>query len=260
MLFGISSSNSLNWAGYAVTGASGSVTNVTGSFVVPDPPAIAGSSSAVSSTMAAGHAIAYHPGKGGSGGGGSSKTSYAAFWAGIDGYNSNTVEQAGVLMNDSNGVVSYSVWYEFYPAAPVYAGWHPDAGDTVAVYVNYSTSGGAFVATVMDLTIGKTYVSPATGVSGAQRSSAEWIAEAPSSGHSILPLADFVTVYFGTDYTGFGQSNFATVEGTYASIGALSASSSVYSINMVSRNSSLKASTSQLSTDGTSFSVTWESS
>jgi hypothetical protein len=46
-------------------------------------------------------------------------TSYAAFWVGIDGYSSSTVEQTGTLAECSNGVATYSAWYEFYPS-PMY--------------------------------------------------------------------------------------------------------------------------------------------
>lgn len=259
LLFGTTSSSSLNWAGYAVTAGAGSVTSVSGSFVVPDPPAVGHHSASLPAIPYVNGAM-YKPGngRGGTGGGGgSSQTSYAAFWAGIDGYNSNTVEQAGVLLTDTNGVASYSVWYEFYPAAPVYATWSPNVGDSIAVYVNYSASSGAYIATVVDLTLHMTYVSPSTAVSGSQRSSAEWIAEAPSSARSILPLADFVSVSFGSDYTGVGQTNYAAVSGISGSIGTLSATFTTYQVNMVKRNGALKAQTSALSSGGTSFTVAW---
>jgi hypothetical protein len=45
-------------------------------------------------------------------------------------------------------------------------------------------------------------------VSAAARSSAEWIAEASSSGE-ILPLADFGTALFGKDSTGIAGTNAA---------------------------------------------------
>ncbi len=266
LLFATGSTESINWAGYAVTGTN--VTSVTGSFVVP--------SLQTSTSTGGGH----HGGRGGGllapsvsgantnkidnrnggGSGGSSQTSYAAFWAGIDGYNSNTVEQAGVLMEVQKGVASYSVWYEFYPSAPVYATWTPSPGNHIVVYVNYTASNSTFVATVLDTNLSEKYVSPYTAVSGAARSSAEWIAEAPASGGSILPLADFGTVYFGADYTGSGTGNYATVNGTSGNIESLSDSFSVYSINMVTNTGTLKAETSSLSSDGTSFYVTWKSS
>lgn len=263
LLFGINSTASLNWAGYAVTGSN--VSSVTGSFVVP--------SLGTSTSSGGGHGhsgknvaqpgltgLKAKPSNGKGGSGGSSQTSYAAFWAGIDGYNSNTVEQAGIMMEDQNGISVYRAWYEFYPAAPVYASWSPNPGDHVVVYVNYTVSNSTFVATVIDSTLGEKYVSPYTTVSGAQRSSAEWIAEAPASGSSILPLADFGTVYFGSDYAGSGTGNYATVSGTFGTIGTLANSFSVYAMNMEKRNGSLKAQTSSLSTDGTSFAVTWKNS
>jgi len=255
LLFNTSSSESLNWAGYAVTG--NNITNVTGSFVIP--PLSTTSSTSVGGGAHAGSSL-YKSINGKGGSGGSSTTSYAAFWVGIDGYNSNTVEQAGVLMEVQNGVAKYSVWYEFYPAAPVYASWTPAPGNNITVYVNYTLSNATFVATVWDTTIGQKYVSPYTSVSGAKRSSAEWITEAPSSGRTILPLADFGTAYFGPRYTGSNVGNSATVSGTFGNIGNLSDSHSVYAINMVQRNGSLKAETSSLYSDESSFYVTWVSS
>ena len=114
------STNSLNWAGYAATGNAGSVTNVSASFVVPN----------------------VEP---------SSKTQYVAFWAGIDGFNDNTVEQAGVLAQTSGGSVSYSAWFEFYPASPVYASWHPAPGNVMTVYIQYHSINDTMSASVMDL-------------------------------------------------------------------------------------------------------------
>lgn len=258
MLFGTSSAESLNWAGYAAVSSTGSVSNVTGSFVVPDPPSSSQNQPAANQN----DALATFSHQGGQRPVSSSSTSYAAFWAGIDGFNDNTVEQAGVLMQVTGSTVNYSAWYEFYPAAPVYASWYPHSGDIISVYVNYSSTSGYFTATVVDLTHGHKLVSPATAVTGADRSSAEWIAEAPSSARNILPLADFGTVYFGSGSTNVPYTNYANISDSFSSIGGLSTTTgvTVYSITMVNRNGSLKAAPSALSTDGTSFSVTWDSS
>src|SRR5438105_3519625 len=78
-------SSSTNWAGYAVTGAAGSVSNVRGSWIVP------------AATCAAG------------------ETSYSSFWVGIDGFNSGSVEQTGTDSDCRNGVPTYYAWTEFYP-------------------------------------------------------------------------------------------------------------------------------------------------
>src|SRR5271165_3522741 len=80
---------STNWSGYAVTGANGSVTSVTGSWVVP--PATC--------TEAGG------------------SKAYASFWVGIDGWNSSSVEQTGTDSDCSSGKPLYYAWYEFYPQA-----------------------------------------------------------------------------------------------------------------------------------------------
>ncbi len=264
LVAGTTSASSLNWAGYAVTGTN--FTSVTGSFIVP--------SLSTSTRSSGGHGFGFngfsHNGYGNEisaapagsfgnaygGGGGFSSTSYAAFWAGIDGITSSTVEQAGVLMESSNGHATYSVWAEFYPSAPVYASWQPSAGNVIVVYVNYTGSSNTFTATVKDLNTTQAF-SNTTTVSGAARSSAEWIAEAPSSSTGILPLADFGTVQFGNGYTNVMGSNHAS-NATIS--GSISAFPTIYQINMVNNFGSTKASTSTLSSDGTSFTVTWKSS
>ena len=63
-----SSYYSSNWSGYAVTGSAGSVTSPSGSWTVP---AVTGSRFT---------------------------TAYAAFWVGIDGFASNTVEQTAPFL------------------------------------------------------------------------------------------------------------------------------------------------------------------
>lgn len=260
LLFGTSLSYSSNWAGYAVTSSAKSVSVVTASFVVPDP-ALSSSSGHANSVN-----LQYKPGGGGGhgppgGGGGSSSTSYAAFWAGMDGYNSNTVEQAGILMNvSSSGATTYAAWTEFYPAAPTYAPASFSSaiakGQIITVTVAYS--GTSITAKVTD---GQYSYSNSAPASGYQRSSAEWIAEAPASGHSILPLADFGVVEFGGHYTTSSVTNTATINGQTGGIGTLSNTYSAYQINMVNRHGALKASTSALyAGDDTSFTVTWESS
>ncbi len=263
LLAGTSTASSSNWAGYAVTGTG--FTNVTGSFIVPALTTSTGPRggsgfgsngfgfSGYGNERSAAPAVSFSFRNGG--GGGSSSTSYAAFWAGLDGFNSKTVEQAGVLMTSSNGKATYSAWVEFYPSAPVYASWNPSPGNTMVVYVNY-TGSNSFSATVKDLSTGQSFSSTAD-VAGAARSSAEWIAEAPSSSSGILPLADFGTVQFGQDYTNVAGSNYAS-NSTFT--GAIGEFPHIYQINMVTNFGGLKASTSALSSDGTSFTVTWKSS
>lgn len=221
------SSNSLNWAGYAVTAAAGAVSDVKGSWKIP---AIQGSCP--------------------------STNQYSSFWVGIDGFNSNTVEQTGTDSDCRAGTPTYYAWYEFYPhPSKVISGLAVHPGDVISAEVLFS--GNSFIVSIQDYTTGGAFTTSAH-VRSAQRSSAEWIAEAPSSSGGILPLADFGTVGFGTDSTGVGSTCTATiggVSGTIASFGT-----NVQSISMVTSSGAVKASPSALSTDGTSFSVAWKSS
>ena len=217
-------SNSLNWAGYAVTGGSGSVSQVTGSWIEP--------------------AVAC-PRQG---------SLYAAFWDGIDGFNSNTVEQGGSLAYCSHGSAHYSVWYEFYPAASVTISSivvHP--GDTISVTVSFSTTTSQFSITVQD---GTQHFTQTGSVSGAARSSAECIAERPTVGGRLASLANFGRADFGVDYTStIGCS--ATVSGTTGGFGSFSSASA---INMVDSAGRTLATTGPLSSDGTSFVETFVAS
>jgi Peptidase A4 family len=220
-----SSVSSTNWAGYAVTGAKGSVSSVVGSWT--EPAATCSSSGA----------------------------QYAAFWVGIDGYSSTTVEQTGTEADCSHGTASYYAWFEFYPSPSRLVSAVPiHAGDVISASVTYSTTTAKFTLTLKDVTTGKSFTKTGA-VKSAKRTSAEWIAEAPYSG-GILPLTDFGTFNFGYDNTSVSGTNDATVSGTTGDLGSFS---TAVAINMVevSNSSVTKASTSAISTDGTSFSVTW---
>lgn len=171
-----------------------------------------------------------------------STTSYAAFWTGLDGYASNSVEQDGTLVQCSGGVAQQFSWYEMYPAAPVYFSNTLTAGDTIVSRVT-STSTGAFTLYLADTTRGWSHTINQTNSSLA-RSSAEVIAEAPSSSSGVLPLANFGTVTF----------NSCDVNG-----GTLAASGPT-AITMVTSTGSTKVSVSAISSSGTSFSATWHHS
>jgi hypothetical protein len=221
---------STNWSGYAVTGSKGSVTSVNGSWTVPTV------------TSGASRTTAY----------------YSSFWVGIDGFNSSTVEQIGTDSDIQNGNAVYYAWYEFYPQAMVQISTttypvHP--GDKMSATVTYST-GSTFTVSITDTTASWSFSTTGT-VRNAARSSAEWIAEAPSSFRGVLPLANFGTVNFGYDNTGVPGTCYATLRGVTGPIGSFG--SAVQKITMVTNRGVTKASPSPLSQDNTSFSVTWAS-
>lgn len=203
----ITDSTSTNWSGYAVTGSK--YTSVSASWTEPSVSC--------------------------------SGTAYSSFWVGLDGDTSSTVEQTGTDADCSGSTPQYYAWYEMYPKYPVNLSNPVQPGDKLSASV--TTNGkGAFTLTISDSTQGWTNTTNAK-LRGASLSSAEVIAEAPSSRSGVLPLADFGTVNF----TG------ATANGT-----AFNNLSGLDPITMAS-GSTVKAQPSSMSSGG-NFSVTWQHS
>jgi hypothetical protein len=213
---GANASTSTNWSGYAVTGLRSSVSYVNGSWIVPTVTA-------------------------------SATNAYSSFWVGIDGYSSGTVEQIGTDSDWVSGVATYYAWYEFYPkTSHTISTITVHAGDVMYAEVQYSS--GSFTVSITDTNTGQSF-STSAKVPSAQRSSAEWIAEAPSSG-GVLPLANFGTVYFGNKYTGISTC-YATVGGVTDDIGSFG--SAVQEITMVDSSGLTNAEPSSLMKGGNSF-------
>jgi len=169
--------DSTNWSGYSVTGANGSISEAEGSWTVPAVSCSTGSQ-------------------------------YSSFWVGIDGFTSSSVEQTGTDSDCSGGTPVYYAWYEFYP--------HPSylisriavhVGDAMTAKVTFS--GRTFTVTLTDHSTGSSF-STSSRVNAA-RSSAEWIAEAPSSSGGVLSIANFGTVSF--------SGSQATMSGAHKTIG-----------------------------------------
>jgi Peptidase A4 family len=223
----VTAEESTNWSGYAVEGTA--FTSAKGSWVVPTVNC--------------------------------SKTpnTYAAFWVGIDGWTSDTVEQTGTDSDCDGKTASYYAWYEFYPAASVLiSSVAVSPGDVMSADVVWD-SGSEFTITIENETTGKSYNKKGK-VSDAKRSSAEWIAEAPccTNRGGILPLSDFGTVDFGQDHTDVTSTNYATDSGINGPISAFG--SDVFESIMVNGSTGAdEAVPSALSTDGSSFTVKWDS-
>jgi hypothetical protein len=230
---GATSSTSTNWSGYAATGAT--FTDVKGSWVQPTATCTATAAAPVN-----GKGNGHGNGHGG-GGGGKTQNTYSSFWVGLDGYSSNTVEQTGTDADCSGTTPVYYGWYEFYPAFPINLPDRVDPGDSMTGEV--SVSGGIVTVTLHDANKGWTEQASQSS-SGYALSSAEWIAEAPSSGQ-VLPLADFGTVDFsGASAIGGGKTG---------SIGAFTPDQ----LTMVTSSGQIKAQPSALNNRGDGFSVTW---
>ena len=121
-------------------------------------------------------------------------SAYSSFWVGLDGYGSSTVEQTGSEVDCSGTSAQYYSWYEMYPSYPVNFGNKVRPGDRFTGSVTYH-GGGHYTLVLADTTRGWRHAIQAT-LTGAGNSSAEVIAEAPSSTLGVLPLADFGTVRF----------------------------------------------------------------
>jgi hypothetical protein len=119
---------------------------------------------------------------------------YSSFWVGLDGYSSKTVEQTGSEVDCVGSSPRYFAWYEMYPAFPVNFGNRVRPGDHFTGSVTH-TSGSSYTLVIRDTTQHWSHTIHKS-LRHAKNSSAEVIAEAPSTSAGVLPLADFGTVRF----------------------------------------------------------------
>lgn len=174
---------------------------------------------------------------------------YSALWIGIDGYTSSTVEQIGTSHNFINGKQQHYAWFEMYPG-PSYRinGFPLTPGDVISASVVYSGN-NIFTMTLSNDTQKVTTTIPTsyTQSSIAERSSAEWIIEAPYS-NGILPLSNFKTAYM--------WGCFATINGIFNAIQNNSWQN--VSLEMVTNSGASKAIPSSLLQDDGSFFTLWK--
>jgi len=199
---------STNWSGYA--GTSGTYTSVSASWTQPAGTCSRGDQ-------------------------------YSAFWVGLDGYSSSTVEQTGSEVDCIGRTAEYYAWYEIYPSASVNYSNTVKAGDQFNASVTYEGN-NEFSLYIADTTEGWSHTT-VESLAGAARSSAEVIVEAPCCTFSggILPLTDFGTV------------SFSNSDANGAAIGSAGGLTQIIMVDNFGRD---KDSVSAL-TGGTSFSATW---
>lgn len=181
-----------SWAGYVAFGNSnGSVTSVTGEWVVPT----------VNCT--------------------SSHEQAVLFWVGMDGIHTKTVEQGGTKADCVDGVAAYSAWHEFWPVQPstlTFVTLRISPGNLIRATVDFHD--GEFNITVSDLSTNQSSSYVGSYEQG-QRLDAEWIVEAPGYLNGTrLALPSFGQVRFNESY--------AVVGGSMDSIGSVSNGSVLY--------------------------------
>jgi len=238
---------SQNWAGYVATSNTGSqrFSSVSGSWVEPS----VGSSS-------------------------TSGDGYSAFWVGLGGSSgqSQSLEQVGTSADTTNGQTQYYAWYELVPAPETRLNLAVNPGDHMTAKV--SVNGSTVTISLSDQTTGQS-VTKTLQMSNPDTSSAEWIAEAPSTytdggNTQVLPLADFGKVTFtGASATSDGHTGSISDPNWSVQQVQLSGSSGAGGFpgagiagagQYVSAGSSAGGQTSSLSSDGSSFSVSYASS
>jgi hypothetical protein len=211
-LRGQSKVSSTNWSGYADTGSSFS--KVSASWT--EPSASCGFS-----------------------------TQLAAFWVGIDGYSSDSVEQDGTLIECYLGTAYQYTWWEMYPTNDIQV-----VGETLApgdaITSTVTRSGTNYTLTVTDSTHSANSFTETESCSSCANSSAEWIAEAPSGSTGVYPLADFKS---------WTASNASVTEGSTSGVISSFTDDEITMIDSAGRTKALPGS---LNSSGNSFSVAWE--
>ena len=264
----VQTASSANWSGYVVGGSSPATRyrSVSGSWVAPTAKCTGGQSYS-----------SFWVGLGGAGSGsgsGASASADSGSWSDPSGMSgsgsvsgsgsSTSLEQAGTEADcNADGSATYSAWYELVPSAPVKVNMAVRPGDhitskvtvdgsEVTIALSNSTTGGSFEKTLQ--------------ANNPDVSSAEWIAEAPStcdgslSDCTPLSLADFGTVQFSGASATTTDGHTGTISDPDWQTAAVTlspgASQQGYGEQFASYGSGSGGATpSSLSGDGSSFSV-----
>jgi hypothetical protein len=205
---------STNWAGYAVTGP-GPYQTVSASWTQPEVNCAR------------------------------TRNGFAAFWTGIDGDTTETVEQTGTEADCSAGTARYGAWYELFPKGSVAIAEPVAPGDQFSASVTLVGKAlfglfSEFSLVLSDSTKGWSRTVNAW-IRTPKLGSAEAIAEAPSSLLGVLPLSDFGTVGFSS-FSANGSTVTAATPG-------------LEPLTMVTKSGAVKAEPSALSAG--SFSASW---
>jgi Peptidase A4 family len=198
-----------NWSGYAAT--SGAFTSITGTWVVPQVT-------------------------------GSSYSAADATWVGIGGLNRSDLIQSGTQdIVSRTGRVTTVAFIEMLPDAGQPIPVSISRGDAVTVSLTERTT-NQWRITFQDNTNRQIYTT--TVVYPSSLTSAEWIEEAPSRGHKILPLDNFGAVQFSRGLTVEGGKQLTIAQ------------SNAQSIILENKSSQTLAVPSSLYSGGTSFTIT----
>lgn len=178
-----------------------------------------------------------------------SATAIAAYWVGIDGYSSDTVEQDGTLAYCSGGTLTDYSWWEMYPSNDVQlVGSTVKAGDKITASV--VRTGTKYALKVTDATTSGNNVSKSETCAAAtcKDTSAEWIVERPSGSSGLYILPDFGTAKFTASSQTSSSGSGTISAGTADEITMVRSSSS----------SVVLAKPGALTASGADFKVVWK--
>jgi hypothetical protein len=216
---GTTKAASFNWSGYANTATkNGAFTRVSASWVTPK---------IVKCTR---------------------EDQLTSEWVGLDGFNSNTVEQDGTLDWCFQGKQIYFTWFEMFPAGTVEVGKTLKPGDHITASV--TRKGKSYTLALKDSTHPANSFSRKKTCAAATcvTTSAEWIAERPSFSTGIAPLVDFKSWHV--------TNAKVTKSGKAGKISTFANSA----ITMIDSTETYNLATVSGLTGGNSFTATWKNS
>jgi len=170
-------------------------------------------------------------------------------WVGLDGFNSNTVEQLGTISWCFQGAPTYFTWYEMFPKGTVEVGTALKPGDKISASV--TRTGTSYALKLTDATTAGNNISvtKTCALATCLDTSAEWISERPSFSIGIVPQAHYNAFKI--------TAGSVTANGHTTTIGA---GPGVNSVTMIDATQAYNLNTVSALTGGNAFSTTWKNS
>jgi len=170
-------------------------------------------------------------------------------WVGLDGFNSNTVEQLGTISWCFQGAPTYFTWYEMFPKGTVEVGTALKPGDKISASV--TRTGTSYALKLTDATTAGNNISvtKTCALATCVDTSAEWISERPSFSIGIVPQAHYNAFKI--------TAGSVTANGHTTTIGA---GPGVNSVTMIDATQAYNLNTVSALTGGNAFSTTWKNS
>jgi hypothetical protein len=215
----VTATQSFNWSGYADTAATHQTfTKVSGAWTTPSVTC-------------------------------SAEDQITSDWVGLDGFNSNTVEQLGTISWCFKGTPTYFTWYEMFPAGTVEVGTSLKPGDKISASVTRTGTSYALKLTDSTTSGNNISVTKTCALTTCVDTSAEWVSERPSFSIGVVPQAHYNAFKL--------TSGSVTANGTTTTIGA---GPGVNAITMIDATQSYNLNTVSALTGGNAFSTTWKNS